>query len=223
MGFERLIDFAWVGLPRMDRDLNRSNFETKKHCYLKFLDSGLKEINSIGSCLEYGDLATLVTEETQGLNLGEFALTKLAILDFLQESQIPYRWFRPFYVIGPGQHTNSLLQTAIRELREKGIFVPKSPEKAFDFIGVNDVTSGISEAVRSESCLGIINLGSGVSTTAEDAINIVRAKLGLQLQYSLHRDGLRADSRKIRGMTNWSESETLNQVIQSMIDTMEKS
>ena len=94
-----------------------------------------------------------------GENLSDFAGVKLEILKILDESGVNYRWFRPFYLIGQGQHHNSLLNTAIKIAASGEIFTPREPATSYDFIDIEDAVQGMKKAMESSTCLGIINLG----------------------------------------------------------------
>jgi hypothetical protein len=77
-----------------------------------FADSGTKQFDIAGSCLEYGNFEGKVREVDIGSDLTDFAKSKLRLLDFLQTQNLMHRWFRMFYVYGPKQHNKSLLASA---------------------------------------------------------------------------------------------------------------
>ena len=83
--FDRVIHLAWDGLPNLSEENNEKNLSTTKRFFISMIESGVQEIITIGSCLEYGDLTGSVSEDDSGQNIEHFGQTKLELLDFLKE------------------------------------------------------------------------------------------------------------------------------------------
>jgi nucleoside-diphosphate-sugar epimerase len=218
--FECVIDCAWVGLPDLSNSNNLINLEIKKKLIKVLIESGVQEINSIGSCLEYGSLKGKVTEDMLGENLTDFAQVKLEILKLLENSGVNYRWFRPFYLIGNGQHENSLLNMAIRASLLGEIFTPREPTISYDFIDIEDAVKGMKTAMEFDSCSGIINLGSGQTNSVNDVVNLVRRNFGQEAHESERNSGLFASLDKIMSTTGWKPEIPLEVSIQKIVNKM---
>lgn len=216
-GFERLIDCSWFGLPNLNPENNLKNLNMKIGVYKILFSSGLREINSIGSCLEYGSITGVADENTQGKDLNDFAKIKLELLEYVQNFEIPYRWFRPFYLVGRGQHRNSLLSTAVARIGEGEDFEPNNPSACYDYISVLDAGRGISSAIQNVECLGIINVGSGKLHSVNDLVNTVRSYFGKPSKSSEAKDGLIANISKIQEFTSWTPEYSLSEIVSDFV------
>ena len=216
--FKRVIDCAWFGLPDLSNSNNLLNLEIKKKLIKVLIESGVQEINSLGSCLEYGSLKGQVAEDMMGENLSDFAGVKLEILKILDESGVNYRWFRPFYLIGQGQHHNSLLNTAIKIAASGEIFTPREPATSYDFIDIEDAVQGMKKAMESSTCLGIINLGCGLTHSVNDVVNLVRQKFGQEPHESEKISGLFASIEKINSATGWKPEISIEISVQKIVN-----
>jgi nucleoside-diphosphate-sugar epimerase len=221
--FDRIVHLAWSGLPSLSKDNNQLNSNLSKDLINVFSDAGVDEINMVGSCLEYGNLAKLVSEEDIGTNVSEFGETKLKILDYLASNHPRYRWIRIFYAYGPYQHPNSLLRQGYMQAKKGEGLRLVDPMISKDFIYVGDVASGISTLINKESGYGIYNVGSGVSTSVGQMVNLVNERMGLPSNgYEDNDNSLRADTRKIRNACGWipttNISTGVNKSVQWMIE-----
>lgn len=215
--FERVIDCSWEGLPELTEKNNQSNLSSKIKLYDALVQGGVAEINSLGSCLEYGSVLGLVSESTVGQELSDFAKVKMTILNKLMNYGIRFRWFRPFYLIGLNQHHNSLLNSAINSIQFGLDFEPQYPEKSYDYISVEDASRGISMALEVDNCTGIINLGSGESTSVNDVVNRVRRHFGFEERKCAKAPGMISDSSKILNHTGWRTTTSLDSQISKII------
>jgi len=203
--FDRLIHLAWSDLPTLTRENNRENLEMSKNLISAFTNAGVTEINVVGSCLEYGGLEKIVSEDDVGTNISEFGLTKLELLDYLSKNQPNYRWMRIFYAYGPNQHANSLLRQGYLRAKKGGLLTIANPALSKDFIYVGDVASAISALINEKSEYGIYNVGSGISTSVGQMINLVYQQLGLPSQrYEENLATLRASTKKISDACGWA-------------------
>jgi nucleoside-diphosphate-sugar epimerase len=221
--FDRLVHLAWSGLPSLSRDNNQLNASVSKDLINVFSDAGVGEINMVGSCLEYGSLASLVSEEEIGTNVSEFGETKLEILDYLASNHPRYRWMRIFYAYGPYQHPNSLLRQGYLQAKKGEGLRLVDPTLSKDFIYVGDVASGISTLINKKSEFGIYNVGSGSSTSVGQMVNLVNERMGLPSNgYGDNPISLRADTRKIHNACGWTPTTNIsagvNKSVQWMIE-----
>jgi nucleoside-diphosphate-sugar epimerase len=210
--FERVIHLAWQGLPILTPDNNRLNFNLSKNFLEYLIDSGVREVNISGSCLEYGTLNELVDETTPGVNIGDFGQTKLELLEYLESQQIPFRWFRIFYTYGPFQHKNSLLMHAYRSAKMGSSFIARETRDSRDFIFVSDVARAISMLLQTKGALGVFNIGSGKSISIGTMINTVNQEMNVPLLIDVQgSDSLKANYNKIEQACGWTPTIDLSQ------------
>lgn len=182
--FDRLIHFAWEGLPNREKQYNERNYTNTKKLIDMILNKNPNcEINMMGSCLEYGDYIGEASENTKPRFLDDFAKSKLKILEFLDRSTLNYRWFRIFYPYGFGQHNNSILNYCFQEFKEKRVPLLKKPNERHDYIYVDDVTRLISRAITIKELKGVINIGSGKLTSNYE----IMRELGKQMGYEINK------------------------------------
>ena len=219
--FERLIHLAWSGLPSLTKENNRTNLELSKNLINVFSDTGVSEINMVGSCLEYGSLDKLVSEDDIGTNICEFGDTKLELLEYLATKHLNYRWMRVFYAYGPSQHPNSLLRQGYLSAKKGAFLSLANPALSRDFIYVDDVASGISSLINEQSEYGIYNLGSGMSTSVSQMINLVNEEMGLpSIGFEESLKSLRADIRKINYACGWEPTTNVSTGVRKSVQWM---
>ena len=204
--FEKVINLAWEGLPVLSEHNNKLNLEMHLNTIKVFAESGTKQFDIAGSCLEYGDFVGSAKEDSIGLNLSDFARSKLLLLDFLQCQNISHRWFRIFYAYGPKQHINSLLVSAYLKAKMGLNLELNNPNISRDFIYVDDVASAIKKLTSDSSAQGVFNIGSGVPTNITLMVSKVYEYFGLDFKV-LKTDqnrSLIADTSRIKEVCGWN-------------------
>lgn len=220
--FDQVIDCSWEGLPNLGATMNAKNLDSKLALIHFLMDKGVAEYNGVGSCLEYGSLLGVVDETMTGLNVGDFGLTKLKLLEALQESGIAYRWFRPFYLVGAGQHPNSLFNSAYQALINGLEFSPRDkPSTSFDFLEISDFARGVSLASQCNSVWGVINLGSGKPHSIEEVLNQFRLRFGQDQKVAPRSETMYASTEKLSHSTGWKPNFDLRQMVSRFIEQKE--
>lgn len=216
--FERVIHLAWAGLPELTPKNNTFNLAVSKKFLKIMADSGVSEINVSGSCLEYGDLDTSVSEDTTGTNISQFGECKLELLQSVQALGISYRWLRIFYAYGPNQHPNSLLSAAYDSAMKQMTFHPKDPIQARDFVFIDDVAAAFVQLLKQKNATGVFNVGSGKSTGVTDILSCLYSQLGMpQVETKVSVNSLHADLRKIEAACGWKPKVNLNEGVNGFI------
>jgi nucleoside-diphosphate-sugar epimerase len=217
--FEKVINLAWEGLPDISEKTNRFNLEFQLNVIKVFADSGTKQFDMAGSCLEYGDFEGKAKEADIGGNLSDFANSKLQLLDFLRAQNLMYRWFRIFYVYGPRQHNKSLLASAYSCAKIGAKLHVTDPNIARDFIYIDDVASVICKLTSNLSAQGVFNIGSGVSTEITLLVSKVYDHFGLNYDVLKvdHGRTLTADTSRIRELCGWYPKFTIENGIKQYI------
>jgi nucleoside-diphosphate-sugar epimerase len=218
--FEKVINLSWEGLPNISEKNNKVNLEVQLNVIKAFADSGTKQFDIAGSCLEYGSFEGTASEVVIGSNLTDFAKTKLRILDFLQTQSLMHRWFRMFYVYGPKQHNKSLLASAYLSAKQGSMLQVSNPNISRDFIYVDDVASAINKLTSNLSAQGVFNIGSGEPTSITQMVSRVYAHFGLDLHVvKINQNrSLIADTTRIKEITEWNTVYTIERGIDQYIN-----
>jgi nucleoside-diphosphate-sugar epimerase len=217
--FEKVINFSWEGLPDISERNNKINLEVQLNVIKTFADSGTKQFDIAGSCLEYGSFEGKASEVEIGRDLTDFAKTKLQLLDFLQTQSLMHRWFRLFYVYGPKQHNKSLLASAYLSAKRGTMLQVSNPNISRDFIYVDDVASAIDKLTSNLSAQGVFNIGSGAPTAITQMVSRVYAHFGLDfdvLKTDQNRS-LIADTTRIKKISDWNHVYTIENGIDQYI------
>ena len=218
--FEKVINFSWEGLPNISEKNNKINLEVQLNVIKTFADSGTKQFDIAGSCLEYGSFEGKASEVQIGSDLTDFAKTKLRLLDFLQTQSLMHRWFRMFYVYGPKQHNKSLLASAYLSAKQGAMLQVSNSNISRDFIYVDDVASAINKLTSNLSAQGVFNIGSGEPTGITQMVSKVYTHFGLDfdvLKISKNRS-LIADTRRIKEVCDWNPVYTIDSGINQYIN-----
>ena len=174
---EVLIHCAWQGLPKKEKDICSINKTKSLILFRNFLKSGGKRIIALGSCLEYIKKEGAVTESAKKNLSDSFAKTKLELLEEISRSKVEYSWIRPFYLFGQGQHPNSILMSAIRNLEHRTCDWLENPYIMNDYVYVENLAELIFEMVRRDIYVKEINCGSGNLVSNIEFVNEIRKAL----------------------------------------------
>lgn len=216
--FDRVIHLAWQGLPELTEVNNKLNLVLSKNFVKAMIDSGVEEVNLVGSCLEYGDLDTKVDESSIGTNIGAFGEAKLDLLDFISAEKIDFRWFRIFYAYGPNQHRQSLLSAAYESVIKGAPFTIRDPKLARDFIYVDDVSRAIRMLLNSPLSYGVFNVGSGNSTGVGELVGTLQTQMNLpSMTIKEYELSLRANYEKIELACGWKPKVGIEQGVSKFI------
>ena len=216
--YERVIDCTWEGLPNLSDSMNERNLASKLALINYLSEKGIVEYNGFGSCLEYGSRLGVVDEATTGLNVSSFGLAKLKVLEALQSRGLPFRWFRPFYLVGPRQHPNSLFNSAYESFIAHSDFAPRSsPDASYDFIYITDFAFAVSAAMQSDSVWGVTNVGSGAPNSIQEVLNEFRLHFGLEQKTTNNSPAMFASINKLTSLTGWQPKRNLAQMVSTFI------
>ena len=222
--FEKVINLAWEGLPVLSEHSNKLNLEMQLNTIKVFAESGTKQFDMAGSCLEYGDFVGSAKEDSVGLNLTDFARSKLILLDFLRTQNISHRWFRIFYAYGPKQHINSLLVSAYLKAKTGVNLELNNPSISRDFVYVDDVASAIKKLTSNSTAQGVFNIGSGMPTNVTLMVSKVYEYFGLDFKVveTDQNRSLTADTSRIKGVCGWNPKYTISNGVDEYIKWADK-
>lgn len=170
MGFKKVFHLSWEGLPDRGKSYSELNYKISKKFLETISASNDIELNVIGSCLEYGNITGPVRDSDIPRGEDDFALAKLAIHEFIKSLDVPYKWYRPFYIYGIGQNQKSLIPSIISALSVGEEIEVKSINNSHDFVSIDDIASAIAIASKNDSIYGEINIGTGQLTCVGDIL-----------------------------------------------------
>ena len=174
---EVVIHLAWHSIPdfSFERSRNNLNHSLDLLSFVIGLDSCRKILVS-GSCFELNRLKGECTETEIGTPKDYFTWAKHTLHSWLElicaKEKIDLGWMRVFYVYGPRQRQECLIPSILTHLQNGKLPDLRTPQNANDFVFVDDVAKGFSNAVSNEFPSGIYNLGSGGSTPVKEICRI---------------------------------------------------
>jgi len=205
--FKRVYHLGWEGLPDRSENFSNLNLENSKNLLNIFAKSKEIEFDIIGSCLEFGNSTGLAENFEIPKGGNPFADAKLELNKYVKSLKVKFRWYRPFYVYGEGQGSNSLIPSIIYKLKnnDEGSVRINSLNSSHDFISVSDVAKAISVSSAMPNFFGEINVGTGELTNVGDIIRLIYSHYGYEFEKEYSKEfGLFTNSKRLRANTNWA-------------------
>ncbi|NVM34369.1 MAG: NAD(P)-dependent oxidoreductase [Candidatus Lokiarchaeota archaeon] len=188
-----LIHLSWQSLPNY-----KSLFHIERNLFTNYffikniIKNGLKNLNLIGTCLEYGMQEGSLSENMVTNPITAYGLAKDTLRKFIEELnktfEFNYKWIRLFYVYGKGQNPKSLLPQLDRALdNNEVIFNMSQGDQLRDYLPVEKVAEYIVEISLQNNVNGIINCCSGepisIKKLVENHLNKRKINIKLNLGY----------------------------------------
>jgi nucleoside-diphosphate-sugar epimerase len=134
----------------------------------------------------YGTPETIPIAETAPLRpTNPYALSKSlaeqACRFYAEHFGVPVTILRPFNIFGPGQGSEFLIPSIVGQALYAAEIVVKDLEPRRDYVYVEDFISAIAAALTRPEPFEILNIGSGISHSVAEVINIVSAIVGRPL------------------------------------------
>lgn len=131
----------------------------------------------------YGDPKSLPIKESDELSVNNpYALTKKmaeeACLFYSENLGVPVTILRPFNVYGVGQSDQFLIPSLMKQIASQSEIHVKDIVPKRDYLYIEDLTSAIEKAISYQSNFDIFNIGSGVSHSVKDIIDIIQDAAG---------------------------------------------
>jgi nucleoside-diphosphate-sugar epimerase len=178
----------------------------------------------------YGNPQKLPISESDALSVNNpYALTKKLAEEscqFYAESfGIPVIILRPFNVYGTGQSDQFLIPSLINQVSAKKEIYVKDLEPKRDYLYIDDLTTAITQAVSYQGNFNIFNVGSGISYSVKELIDIIQRFAGTDLpvfsESARRKNEIMdtvADISHAKELLNWQPEWTLEEGIKRMID-----
>jgi nucleoside-diphosphate-sugar epimerase len=203
--YKKIFHFAWEGLPDLSYENCAINYKLTSNLINEVSKLRNTELNIIGSCLEYGAISEKVSDYDSPKGDTHFAKTKIKLNSLLKNSQIPYKWYRPFYVYGVNQSKKSLIPSTLQAASKGIILNHKNPNSAHDFISVEDLSLAINRIAFDYDEFGEFNIGTGELTTVGEIAHEIYNYFNLNYSYNLEeKTGLCSDNKRIYNLTGWN-------------------
>jgi len=138
---------------------------------------------------------------------------------------VPITVFRPFNIYGKGQNPDFLIPTIIQQAK-KGKIEIKDDRPKRDYIYVEDIVEAILTAIENQNPrIQIYNLGSGVSYSVGEIVNIVRSLFNSEIDYICKNEyrtnevmDTVADINKINVELGWQPRVSIEDGLKKMIN-----
>lgn len=181
LGFDAFIHLAWQELDNYQSIKHGTHYIDRNFDYIKkIIKSGVKHIQVIGTCFEYGMVNGEISENHPKKPVTEYGKAKNTLrikLENLKRShEFTLQWVRLFYLYGEGQRNSSfvpLLQAAI-DTNQKS-FSMSGGEQIRDYLHVETAVFSLIKLLDYRED-GIFNCCSNSPISMKDfALNIIRA------------------------------------------------
>lgn len=143
-----------------------------------------------------------------------------------RDFKVPVTIFRPFNIYGTGQNLDFLIPSIIQQARN-GRIVIKDDRPKRDYIHVEDIVDAVIMAIEKadDNRLNVYNLGTGVSYSVKEIVDIVRSMFSSEIEY-LCSNEIRpndvmdtiADIRKIKAELDWEPGISIQDGLKKMIE-----
>ena len=234
---DTLIHLGW-GNTDNPHHKNHLGSNVKEGMYLfdEMYDHGVQRIVFMGSSSEYGSHYGLLKENfvSQEKDLNNYIQGKRTLgeygLQSAKERKLFFLHVRLFYTYGSGQKPNSLLNQLLRCSLGNEIMQLSPCEHYRDYIHISDVVEGMKKIIRVNQS-GIVNLGSGQVIQLKEFVKLFWKELGAypdQLKFGAHDQPVHeqsqpksfADVSKLKKLTNWSPTTSIEEGIRLTVQKM---
>lgn len=186
-----LIHLAWQGLPNYKDLFHYERNVPSNYNFIKnMIENGLKDLSVIGTCLEYGLIEGILSEETQTNPDTPYGVAKDTLRKYLEQLKKKYtfnfNWIRLFYMHGKGQNPKSLLPQLDKALdNNEEIFNMSGGEQVRDYLPVEKVAEYIVKISLQNRIMGIVNCCSGEPITIKKLVENHIKKSGKSIKLNL--------------------------------------
>ncbi len=188
-----LIHLSWEGLPNFKERYHFERNTINNYNFIKnMISNGLKDLNVIGTCFEYGMQSGALSEDLPSMPATAYALGKDTLRKFIEESKkdfnFHFKWIRLFYMYGKGQNPKSIIpQLDIALENNKEVFNMSGGEQLRDYLHVEKVAEYIVKISLQNKFNGIINCCSGepisIGNLVKNYLELRNKKIKLNLGY----------------------------------------
>ena len=168
---EVCVHAAWVTAPKVSYDSPQHYdcLEWSKSFLAGAVERGVRQIISVGTCIEYElGKQPLIEDHTPLKSIGPYPTAKNQLRIFLEDESrrrgFSLCWPRVFYAYGVGEHPGRLCSSILQKLRASEKIVLKTPASTKDYIYVADVATALMTLVE-RTAAGAFNICTGTGVT----------------------------------------------------------
>ena len=158
-----LVHTAWITTPGVfwESPMNDQWVKASKKLIKEFVQSGGKYLMVTSTCAEYSWETTIPISETSETSpLSKYGKSKLELLTWVRQQEIPFLWTRTFFQFGLDEPNGRLIPSIIDALLAGKNFEVKNSNDIRDFIFIEDVVQVLAKLIE-KKYLGVINIGTG--------------------------------------------------------------
>jgi len=213
---DAVIHLAWEGLPNYKERFHiERNLPNNIFFLSNLINSGLKKITVIGTCLEYGLISGCLSEEIITNPLTSYGIAKDTLRKYLESLESDYnldfKWVRLFYLHGNYQNKKSILSQLTKAIANKEkVFNMSGGEQLRDYLPIKKVVEYITKIFLQTKLTGTINCCSGkpisIRNFVEDYLKQNDAEIKLNLGALPYPD--------YEPMAFWGDNTKLNKILE---------
>lgn len=170
-----MVHAAWITTPGVfwESPVNNKWVSASKRIIQEFKASGGKYLVVTSTCAEYSwDTQELLSEDSNVNPQSNYGKSKLALLKWVRDYDIPFLWTRIFFQFGLNEPSGRLIPSLIDSLLVGKEFEVQNLHDVRDFIYIKDVVNLLNSLIYKEH-LGIINIGTGYATEISSITQLV--------------------------------------------------
>lgn len=210
-----LIHLSWQDLPNYNELFHIERNLYTNYIFIKnMIENGLRNLNVIGTCLEYGMQEGSLSEEMPTNPITAYGLAKDTLRKFIEELKKKYefkfKWIRLFYIYGEGQNPKSILSQLDKALKNKEeVFNMSKGDQLRDYLQVEKVAEYIVQISLQNKINGIINCCSGNPLSIQELVknHLKKRKKSIKLNLGYF------DYPDYEPMAFWGDTKKLNSII----------
>ena len=175
-------EYAWIGLPNYTSEFHLEQVSSHVNFINPMIENGLSHISGIGTCLEYGMHSGCLKENLEPASpILAYAAGKNSVREIIakscQNNGVCFQWLRLFYIVGEGQHSDSLFSQLNLALDAGNKSFPMSEGRQVrDFLDVETAAKMVVQIASQQSIVGTINCCSGKPRTVLEFVKSIVAQ-----------------------------------------------
>ena len=175
-----LVHTAWITTPGVfwESPMNDQWVKASKKLIKEFVLSGGKYLMVTSTCAEYSWETTIPISETSETSpLSRYGKSKLELLTWVRQQEIPFLWTRTFFQFGLDEPNGRLIPSIIDALLAGKNFEVKNSNDIRDFIFIEDVVQVLAKLIE-KKYLGVINIGTGSGIDVRFIAQLISGQIG---------------------------------------------
>jgi UDP-glucuronate decarboxylase len=171
-----LIHTAWLTRPidYLENIENQIWLHKSKDVIKSFFEFGGEDLLITGTCAEYNwhDINNLKEESNNEFPESLYGKSKLALLDWLRFSELPFLWTRTFFQYGQMGDSQRLIPYLLESVGKGEKCTVRGANEIRDFVFIDDVAKALVSLVE-KGAKGVVNVGSGQGILLADLAELI--------------------------------------------------